>query len=300
MGAQDPVIDERLAWFLDYLAVDRGASRHTVASYENDLAQARGFFASIGCADWSEVGPVAVSRYQAWLGERFATATCQRKMSSLRSFLKFLKREGAGFEGDLPPTGGYRKPKRLPKALDESSLGRLLEAIEVDKPEGLRDRALFEVLYGCGLRVSEAIGMNLGDWDPEGRCLRVTGKRSKTRVLPVPKGTAMWLERYLRDGRRRLARGSNPAFFLSDRGLRLCRQTVYDRLERLARSAGVHGSLGPHTLRHTFAVHLLRGGADLRAVQELLGHESIATTQVYTQLDVEEVRRKYRSSHPRA
>lgn len=300
MGAEIPVVDDRVAWFLDYLAVDRGASRHTVLGYANDLAQAARFFASLGLRDWSGIDPLAVSRYQAWLGEMFAATTCQRKMSSLRSFLKFLKRERAGFAGDLPPTGGYRKARRLPKALEESLLARLLDGIPVDTPDGMRDRALFEAMYGCGLRVSEATGMNLGDWDREGGTLRVLGKRSKTRVLPVPTGTAEWLDRYLRQARPRLARGFTSAFFLSDRGHRMCRQTVYERLKRYALASGLHGGLGPHVLRHTFAVHLLRGGADLRAVQELLGHESIATTQVYTHLDTEEIRQKYRSSHPRA
>ncbi len=293
------MIDDRVAWFLDYLAVDRGASRHTVASYARDLAQAYEFFRQEGVGDWSRLDAVAVSRYQAWLGERVAPSTAQRKMSALRSFLKFLKRERAGFEGDLPSTGGYKRPKRLPKALERGALEALLSAIDIARPDGLRDRAMFETIYGCGLRVSECIGLNVGDWDPQGSVVRVLGKRSKTRVVPVPRGTAEWLSRYLAAGRPSLLRRPTDALFVSNRGGRLCRQTVYDRLELWAKASGLGVKLGPHVLRHTYAVHLLKGGADLRSVQELLGHESIATTQVYTQLDLEEVRRKYLRAHPR-
>lgn len=299
MASQGPVIDDRVAWFLDYLSVDRGASRHTVSSYARDLSQAHGFFLSQGVRDWSQVDAIAVSRYQAWLGERVVASTAQRKMSALRSFLKFLKRERAGFDGDLPSTGGYKRPKRLPKALDRPSVESLLGAIDVAKPDGLRDRAMFETIYGCGLRVSECVGLNLGDWDPEGGVVRVLGKRSKTRVVPVPRGTALWIARYLSAARPQLVRRPTEALFLSNRGGRLCRQTVYDRLEMWAKAGGLGGKIGPHVLRHTYAVHLLKGGADLRSVQELLGHESIATTQVYTQLDLEEVRRKYLRAHPR-
>ncbi|MFN3683390.1 MAG: tyrosine recombinase [Fimbriimonadaceae bacterium] len=299
MAAQGPVTDERVAWFLDYLAVDRGASRHTVASYARDLIQAHEFFRSHGAADWSQVDAVAVSRYQAWLGERVVASTAQRKMSALRSFLKFLKRERAGFDGDLPSTGGYKRPKRLPKALDSGALEALLGGIDAARPDGLRDRAMFETIYGCGLRVSECVGLNVGDWDPQGGVLRVLGKRSKTRVVPVPRGTAEWIGRYLSAARPLLVRRPTEALFVSARGRRLCRQTVYDRLEHWAQACGLSGKIGPHVLRHTYAVHLLKGGADLRSVQELLGHESIATTQVYTQLDLEEVRRKYLRAHPR-
>ncbi len=284
---------------MDYLAVDRGASRHTVASYARDLIQAHEFFRSHGAADWSQVDAVAVSRYQAWLGERVVASTAQRKMSALRSFLKFLKRERAGFDGDLPSTGGYKRPKRLPKALDSGALEALLGGIDAARPDGLRDRAMFETIYGCGLRVSECVGLNVGDWDPQGGVLRVLGKRSKTRVVPVPRGTAEWIGRYLSAARPLLVRRPTEALFVSARGRRLCRQTVYDRLEHWAQACGLSGKIGPHVLRHTYAVHLLKGGADLRSVQELLGHESIATTQVYTQLDLEEVRRKYLRAHPR-
>lgn len=299
MEQEEELIDEHVEWFLDHLAVERGASPNTVASYATDLSQAKRFFTSSGCPNWADIDPLAVSRFQAWLGPRVAAATAQRKMSSLRSFLKFLKRERAGFEGELPSTGGYRKAKRLPKSLNMDVAQRLLGAIDVASPKGLRDRALFETIYGCGLRVSEATGLNVGDYERTTGTLRVLGKRNKVRLVPLPSGTSDWMERYLESGRPSLAVRPLEALFVSDRGRRLVRQTVYNRLDHWAKIAGLEGQIGPHTLRHTFAVHLLLGGADLRSVQELLGHESIATTQVYTQLDMEEVRRKYLRAHPR-
>ena len=291
-----PPIDD----FLDSLSVERGASPHTIDAYRNDLTQAVTFFKKSGLRRWESLEPKLLMRYESSLGAPLARTTAQRRLSSLRSFLKFLKKEGRGPDGELPSTGGFRKPKSLPKALSFEQITALLNSPDIRTPEGLRDRALFELVYGAGLRISEALTIPIEWLDLNEEVLRVTGKRGKTRVVPLPRETARWVQIYLKDARPKLVRKPSPLLILSDRGLPLMRQTAYKRLAMLCQQAGLPHGIGPHTLRHSYAVHLLKGGADLRAVQELLGHESIATTQVYTHLDMSEVQKKYRKSHPRA
>ncbi len=290
---------ESVEWFLDHLRVQRGASVHTVEAYRQDLLGAAELFARCGLADWTRQDPPLVARYQSSLGRRLAPSTAQRRMSALRSFVKFLKRNGVAIQMDLPGSAGYRKARTLPKALSVEATLALLDAPDVSRPVGLRDRAILEVVYGAGLRVSEACDLTLPEIDLPGKAVRVTGKRGKTRWVPLPTPCAEWVSRYLLDARPRLLRRPLPEVFLSARGLKLRRTTVAQKLLFYARSAGIESAVSPHTLRHSNAVHLLKGGADLRAVQELLGHESIATTQVYTQLDIEEVRRRYAAAHPR-
>lgn len=293
-GLENAIVD-----FLDHLHVERGASSHTLAAYRNDLNRAAEFFADHGIDDWQSIDGELQLRYQASLKPPIAPSTVQRKLSSLRSLLKYLKARGRGPKSDLPSTGGIRKPKTLPKALTMAELKALLEAPDLSKASGIRDRAIMELIYGGGLRVSEVVDLRMEQLDLDSASLTVTGKREKTRWVPLPAETVQWLERYLRDARPRLLVRASALVMLSERGLPLRRQTVFLRLQRYAQLAGLQHSIGPHTLRHTYAVHLLKGGADLRAVQELLGHESIATTQVYTHLDIEEVARKYREAHPR-
>jgi len=187
----------------------------------------------------------------------------------------------------------------MPKALGEAPMESLATQPDDSLAVGLRDRVLVELLYGSGLRVSEAVTLELPMIDLEGETVRITGKRGKTRVVPLPSETASWLRRYLSDARPLLVKRATTPVLVGDRGGVLSRQRAYQILARYAKSAGIETTLGPHTLRHTYAVHLLKGGADLRAVQELLGHESVATTQVYTLLDLDAVKARYRSAHPR-
>jgi integrase/recombinase XerD len=298
MAKNEGALDESAEWFLDHLRVQRGASAHTVEAYRRDIESASEFFARSGLSCWSDLTPQAVTRFQASLGPPTAPATAQRRMSALRSFLKFLKKQGEGPAMDLPSTGGFRKRKAIPRALSAAQLESLLAVPDVAKPDGLRDRALLELVYGAGLRVSEALGLTFSDVDLDSLFVRVTGKRGKARVVPLPRATAGWIERYIDAGRPRLVRRPSSLLFLSARGLPLRRTTFALRLKDYSRAAGL-GTIGPHVLRHTYAVHLLRGGADLRAVQELLGHASLSSTQVYTQLDMEEVRKAHRLAHPR-
>jgi integrase/recombinase XerD len=229
-----------------------------------------------------------------------ARRTAQRKVSALKSLLKFLKKNGAGPEMDLPSTGGFKPPKTLPKALNQTDVNNLLAAAEQGTARGLRDKALFELIYGAGLRVSEAVTVRMADLRFDEQLIRVTGKRGKSRTVPLPDETVRWLREYIRSARGALLKRPMESFIVSDTGKSMARQTAYARIRRMAVKAGIRQEVSPHTLRHTYAVHLLKGGADLRAVQELLGHESVATTQVYTQLDLDEVRQRYLSAHPRA
>jgi integrase/recombinase XerD len=290
---------EDAAEFLDYLAMQRGASAHTIAAYQRDLNLAASFFDRRGIRQWADLEARGLDAFSLTLGPPLAPATAQRRLSSLRSLLKYLKRRGGGPPGELPSTGGFRRRKSLPKALSVDQLETLMAVPDVSTPLGLRDRAIMEVIYGAGLRISEAVNLRIAEVDLSEGALRVTGKREKTRWTPLPGETSAWLARYLSEARPGLLRSPSDRVFLSARGLTLRRTTVGLKLAEYARTAGIEKGVSPHTLRHTYAVHLLKGGADLRSVQELLGHESIATTQVYTQLDTEEVKNRYRNAHPR-
>lgn len=291
--------EDAVEWFLDHLKHERGASEHTLSAYATDLAGASEFFARRGLLQWSEIDAPHLMAYQTSLGPPLKVTTLRRRMSSLRSLLKFLKKKGSGPECDLPSVSAGRTPKRLPKALPIEKLTALLDAPDLSKPEGLRDRAFMELVYGAGLRVSEACGLTYSEIDLDVSALRVTGKRGKTRWIPLAAMTKPWLERYVLESRPQLAKRPVAELFLDGRGKPLSRSMAYRILEKHALVAGLGAHIGPHVLRHTYAVHLLKGGADLRAVQELLGHASVSTTQVYTQLDIEEVRRKYAAAHPR-
>lgn len=251
-----------------------------------------------GRESWGVLATEDVVRFQVSLS-KLSPATVRRKMSALRSLLKFLKKRGAGPTAELPSVSGVKVPRRLPKALPLETLMALLEAPNLSTPGGLRDRALLEVVYGAGLRVSEACSLRFDELDLDTSALRVTGKRGKTRVVPLPEQTLPWVVRYLESGRPMLVKRPLAEVFVSDRGRRMRRQVVFTKLGRYARLAGIESNVGPHVLRHSYAVHMLQGGADLRTVQELLGHTSIATTQIYTQLDLEHVRGRYLAAHPR-
>lgn len=298
MEAESP-LSSAVEWFLDSLTVERGASRNTVEAYRGDLAIAARFFLQRGISDWVALTPPDLSAYEATLGPPLARSSASRRQSSLRSFLKFLKKRGEGPVADLPSTGGFKKAKTLPKALRLDQLDAVLAVPDVSTPSGLRDRALFELIYGAGLRVSEAVELEFDGLDIESGVLRVRGKREKTRIVPLPPVCAEWIRKYIVEGRPNLVATPIPNVIVSTKGKRMLRQTAFKVLEKFAGLAGIEGAIGPHTLRHSYAVHLLKGGADLRAVQELLGHESISTTQIYTGLDLEEVRKRYTGAHPR-
>lgn len=292
--------------FMAYLELERGLSRHTLEAYRSDLQQYGAFLARIGqdpvTAAPSDVGAF-VSELATGGDERppMAPATLQRKIACLRSFYRHLRREQL-VEHD--PTSQLRSPRtrgRLPKVLSRDEVTRLMEQPRGGSPAALRDRALLETMYACGLRASEATGLDLSELDVEAGVLRTSGKGSKERLVPVGGKAIESLNAYLARGRPRLVGlREEQRVFVNLRGGALSRQGLYKIIQGHARSAGLEGRMSPHTLRHTFATHLLAGGCDLRSLQEMLGHADIATTQIYTHLSAERLRDVYFDAHPRA
>jgi integrase/recombinase XerD len=299
LEAKDDALSEEIVDFLDHLRTARGASEHTIEAYRRDLLKAAAVLREHGVDRWEVAEPPHLAAFETSLAGE-ARTTAMRRMSALRSLLKYLRRQGAELATDLPATGGHKKAKTLPKALSYAQLTTMLDGPDLATPDGLRDRALMELIYGGGLRISEAVALPRGDLDLDTATVRVLGKRGKVRIVPLPESTIAWIVRYLREARPQLAKGPSPLVLLSDTGKPLARQRAYTVLSRYASMAGIETSVGPHTLRHSYAVHLVQGGADLRAVQELLGHASISTTQVYTALDMAEVKQRYDKAHPRA
>ncbi len=290
---------EHIEWFLDFLRVERSASPNTLASYRTDLLHLAHYMKRRNL-QWHQLDDQAYGQYRTSLSaEGYSPRTIARRLSALRSFLKFLHRQGK--ISALPKcTNGVKLPKTLPKALTRAELEQLMAQPQCSRPLGLRDRVILELLYGTGLRVSELVNLTLDDYAEEEAVIRVTGKRLKTRIVPIPVQTREWLHRYLKEARPRLVRKQVPWVFLNARGKKLSRSGLFRILRTYARIAHIPISVSPHILRHTYAVHLVQAGADLRSVQELLGHESVATTEVYTHLDIDTLKQKYTRAHPRA
>ena len=287
--------------YLSYLAVERGSSRNTIAAYGRDLSRYVGWLAERGVTRPDEVSLSLVEGFVADLGARgLAASSVERAASAVKGFHRFMLSDEISQTlptADLPLPA---KPQRLPDVISREDAARLLDQPFPQTPAGLRDRAILEVLYGCGLRVSELTGLDLRTTLLDEGLLRVFGKGEKERVVPVLGTAAEALAAYLDRGRGALVgRRPTQAVFLNVRGDRISRQSVHAIVEKYGRVAGLRG-LHPHTLRHSFATHLLEGGADLRVVQELLGHANVATTQLYTHVDRTHIRRVYLAAHPRA
>jgi integrase/recombinase XerC len=290
-----------IAAFLDHLRHERGSSEHTILGYEDDLTQFEGYLVeSTGeGADPTTADARRLRGYSAWLsGRGYAPSTIARRLASLRSYYKYQRRQGLV---SADPVGGLRnpkQPKRLPKFLRVEDVIRLLDAIPTVDAPGVRDRAMFETLYGGGLRVGELVGLNVGDLDEEQGLVRVRGKGRRERLCPVGPMAIGWLGRWkvLRAPRK----PGDPAFFLNQRGTRLSARSVGRLLHDYLVTQGLDPESSPHSLRHSFATHLLDGGADLRSVQDLLGHRSLTTTQIYTHVTRERLIDAYNEAHPRA
>ncbi len=292
--------------FLAYLEFERGLSRNTLEAYRSDLLQFGAYLQRRGVA-----APVAqhgdLSGFLAELaagGESrapVAPATLQRKAACLRSFYRHLRREAVI---DHDPTADLRAPRKsqkLPQVLSRDEVARLLAAPRGVTPPALRDRALLELMYACGLRASEAIGLDVRDVDLVAGILRARGKGSKERLVPVGRTAIASVRAYLEHGRPAfVGLRDEPRLFVNRRGGGLTRQGLYKIVQRHAADAGLQDRMSPHTLRHTFATHLLAGGCDLRSLQEMLGHADIATTQIYTHLSAERLKDVYFRAHPRA
>ena len=297
-------LDRALDSYLRHVTIERGLSDHTIAAYRRDLAGYLEWLTADGIADTAEITPAVVGRFIAERssGEPAPAATSlARLQSSVRGWHRFLAREGIE---DDDPSGRLRPPKaprRLPKALTIDQVERLLAAPSAEEPIGIRDRALLELLYATGARVSEAVGLDVDDVS-HGDVLRLRGKGSKERIVPVGSYARAAVDAYLTRVRPGLAaKGRASArLFLGARGAPLSRQSAWLVIRDAAERAQITSEVSPHTLRHSFAPHQLQGGADVRVVQELLGHASVATTQIYTHVSVDTLRDVYATSHPRA
>jgi integrase/recombinase XerD len=292
--------------FLAYLELERGLSRNTLEAYRSDLQQF-GEFLARRAVDPLEVGPTDLAAFVSEMADGredkppVAPATLQRKIACLRSFYRNLRREQILAHD---PTTELRPPKaraRLPKVLSRDEVASLLAQPRGTGPAALRDRALLETMYACGLRASEATALELSELDLEGGILRARGKGSKERIVPIGSEAVKRLREYLERGRPRLVGlRDEQHVFVNQRGIGLSRQGLYKIVQRHASSAGLEQRMSPHTLRHTFATHLLAGGCDLRSLQEMLGHADIGTTQIYTHLSAGRLREVYFDAHPRA
>ncbi|HEY5190191.1 MAG TPA: site-specific tyrosine recombinase XerD [Solirubrobacteraceae bacterium] len=292
--------------FLATLELERGLSRNTLEAYSSDLQQYGAFLGRTG-RDPLEAGPADLAAFVSELATGregkapVASATLQRKIACLRSFYRHLRREQII---DHDPTAELRPPRspgRLPKVLTRDEVNRLLAQPQGTSPAALRDRALLETMYACGLRASEATTLELSELDLEAGMLRARGKGSKERLVPVGSKAIDALRVYLQRSRPQLVGLRDERHvFVNLRGNGLTRQGLYKIVQGHARSAGLDQRMSPHTLRHTFATHLLAGGCDLRSLQEMLGHADIGTTQIYTHLSADRLRDVYFDAHPRA
>jgi len=314
---------ELIHTYLDHLTVERGMSPHTVSAYRRDLHRYADYLTELGVTDSSQVSGTMIGSYAArlregipapdgdgWAEPPLANASVARAVIAVRSLHRFAAAEGLTGEDPARSIRPPKPPRRLPKALSLEQVQAMLEIPSTDTNVGLRDAALLELLYGTGLRISEAVALDVDEVHrllrtsdaerPAG--LRVLGKGSKERIVPVGSYARAALDAYLIRGRPGLTangRGT-PALFVNTRGGRLSRQSAWAVLRSVAEKAGITAEVSPHTLRHSYATHLLDGGADIRVVQELLGHASVTTTQIYTLVTIDHLREVFLTSHPRA
>jgi integrase/recombinase XerC len=293
-------MEEALAEFLRYLALERNASEHTVKSYREDLTQAIDFLTiKLGKATPDRLTTRIMRAYLAWLHEQgYAKTTIARRIAAVRSWCRFLCRQGTLKNNPAEGLRGPRQDKKLPNFLSPDDLTKLLATPAADTALGCRDRAILETLYSAGVRVSELTGLNLEDVDLDDGCATVRGKGKRERLVLLGEqcrdALRDWLK--IRDGLARTA----TALFINKNGTRLTSRSVGRLLQKYLAQAALDPRASPHTLRHSFATHLLDAGADIRSVQELLGHRSLTTTQVYTHVTTVRLKESYHKAHPRA
>jgi len=302
------MVKEDIERFLAYLSVEKEFSENTLVAYRNDLSQLASFIEeNVARSDtvptWADFSRQTMLNYQLNLKERnYAATTMARKVAAAKSFFNFMVVKGSLKDNPIENVASPNVGRILPKPISISQVRRLLDQpARLSTPEAKRDSAMLALLYASGMRVSEMISLNLGDVDTEGGFVSCVGKGRKERRIPIAQRAVLTLEEYLNESRPRLAHGDEgKALFLNRRGERLTRQGFWQLLKGHAKAAELKEEITPHTLRHSFATHTLSGGADLRSVQELLGHANISTTQVYMHFTSDHVRRTYEKSHPRA
>ena len=294
---------EDLEEYIFYMKIERGLSLNTIESYRRDIEKYLAYLGDEGVAKWEQIDRFFILGYLHQLErEGKSPNTIIRTVSSLRKFHQFLKQEKRSPEDPMQHIDTPKKAMTLPKVLSYQEVERILEIPDTSSLLGRRDRALLEVMYATGLRVSELTHLKMEDLHLELGLIQTLGKGEKERIIPIGDTAAFWLEEYLQGSRPRLAgkAGVSPFVFLNHRGGQLTRQGVWKNIRNIVREAGVTKQVTPHTLRHSFATHLLENGADLRVVQELLGHSDISTTQIYTHISKKRLAAVYQQYHPRA
>lgn len=296
-------MDEQIKEYLHYLTIERGLSLNTRASYERDLKQYLLFLEEKGVKSWQDVDRYTVVDFLALLSqEGKASTTITRMISSLRRFHQFLRQERYTDHDPMQHIESPKKAQKLPQTLSLAEVERLIATPDTKTTLGIRDRAILEVMYATGLRVSELIGLKLGDIHLEMGLLQTVGKGDKERIVPLGDYAIHWLERYLDEARPLLTKKNQNEthLFVNNHGKGLSRQGIWKNLKQIVLKAGITKDVTPHTLRHSFATHLLENGADLRTVQELLGHADISTTQIYTHITKRRMTEVYKEFFPRA
>ncbi|WP_288299936.1 site-specific tyrosine recombinase XerD [uncultured Lactobacillus sp.] len=295
-------LQDQIDDYLRYSQIERGLSNNTITAYRQDLEEYLAFVKKEGMNSW----PTEASDVDAFLARQYdlnkATSSISRLISSMRKFYQWLARQNIQklnpmLEIDLP-----KKERRLPVALNQKEINDLLAQPDIKRKLGLRDRAILETLYATGMRVSELINLELQDLHEDLGLVRVLGKGSKERLIPISSVALYWIKQYQQDVRDPLilkAGQNDEHIFLNSRGKQLTRQAIWQMIKKYCQSAGITKDVTPHTLRHTFATHLLENGADLRVVQEILGHSDISTTQIYTNLSQKHILQVYQKTHPR-
>lgn len=288
--------------FLAWLELERGLSSHTISSYGRDLAQYALYLDKQGVADWAAVGEQSVSEWTAYLSKaNYARSSQARKLSAIRMLARYLVREGLRTDDFTELVSAPKLSRKLPEVLTHEELKRLLAAPPTDTPHGLRDRAMLELFYSSGLRVSELCGILLQAINLDEGYVRVFGKGSKERIAPIGGAAVAAVRDYLTGGRPHFVKAkTGSALFLSQQGRAISRKMVWVMIKQHAARAEIKKPIKPHLLRHSFATHLLEGGADLRAIQEMLGHSDISTTQIYTSVQTARLADEHALYHPRS
>lgn len=296
-----PDLQEPVEAFLAYLSLERGLAKLTTEAYESDLSRFTAHCGRAGRTQWTEVTLADLDTWIKALDRRgHAAASLARRLSAVRSFSAHLVRIGLRRDDFTELVRGPKLHRPLPGIMSAAEAALVVSAPDTSTPQGLRDRAMLEMMYGSGLRISELCGLEIQAVDAENALVRVTGKGSKDRLVPVGETTLVALRAYLGQGRPKLVRPkTGSALFLSARGVAISRKTFWLSVKQAAARSGVTLAVKPHLLRHAFATHLLQGGADLRSIQEMLGHADIATTQIYTSVDRTALADAHRRHHPR-
>jgi integrase/recombinase XerD len=286
--------------FIQYLSIERGLSRNTVIAYKRDITQFS-FFLKKKKISFNKIDTILLLNYMSYLKQRLlSSSSILRKMASLKAFFRFLMQEDMIIANPIKTIQSPKKEMRLPSFLTYEEVDSLLSVPDIQSLLGLRDKAILETLYATGMRVSEVIGLNLSDVNLGAGFVRIFGKGEKERVVPIGKIASSFLEKYVNEIRPKLVNYETNSLFLNWRGGSLSRQSVWKMIKRYAILAGIRKKLSPHTLRHSFATHLLSRDVDLRALQKMLGHSDISTTQIYTHLDDKRLKTMHLKFHPRA